>query len=139
MFEIDNRTNLLCTLLKCGTEDLALLDDVEYDFECILEYCESLDDLSLNSLMRAVFSIGIGQIEEILEDELDYFESFCSGDDDNKIDALKNFDPFNDIQYFCNRLGTHVYFVDDEVRELYQKYLPKALDIFERNTGFRIS
>ena len=60
MLEIDNRTNLLCTLLKCGTEDLALLDDVEYDFECILEYCESLDDLSLNSLMRAVFSIGIG-------------------------------------------------------------------------------
>ena len=138
MFEIDKRTDLLCTLLKCGKADLVLLDDIEYDFDEILYGCDSLDILNLNSLMGAVFSVGISQIEGILEDQSEYLRVSCS-DDDKKINALKKLNLWNDIKYFCNCLDTHVYFVDGEVRELYQKYLPKALDIFERNTGFRIS
>lgn len=137
MFEIDKRTDLLCTLLKCGKADLVLLDDIEYDFNEILYGCDSLGILNLNSLMGAVFSMGISQIEGILEDQCEYLKVSRS-DDDKKINALKKLDPFNNIRYFCNCLDTYVYFVDDEVRELYQKYLPEALDIFERNTGFRI-
>ena len=43
MFEIDKRTDLLFTLLKCGKADLVLLDDIEYDFNEILYGCDSLD------------------------------------------------------------------------------------------------
>ena len=138
MFEIDKRTDLLFTLLKCGKADLVLLDDIEYDFNEILYGCDSLDILNLNSLMGAVFSIGISQIEGLLEDQCEYLRVSCS-DNDKKINALKKLNPWNDIKYFGNCLGTNVYFVNDEVRKLYKTYLPEALDIFERNTGFRIS
>ena len=84
MFEIDKRTDLLCTLLKCGKADLVLLDDIEYDFDEILYGCDSLDILNLNSLMGAVFSVGISQIEGILEDQSEYLRVSCS-DDDKKI------------------------------------------------------
>lgn len=137
---MDNQKDLLCTLLNCGEYDLELLNSIRYNWEKILDSCEFLADLSLNSLLRAVFNEGLSDINISLEEELERLENLTIVDmyDKEEIKNLKTLNPFGDIDYYLNCFDTDVYFNDSEVGEIYRKYIPEALDRFEFNTGFNI-
>lgn len=58
---------VLMHLLKCGQCDLSILDDIEYDLDDILDELVENNDLSLSSLIRAVFQKGIDDLDELIK------------------------------------------------------------------------
>jgi hypothetical protein len=135
-----NRDNLLTTLLNCGSLDLKLLDDVEYDWCDILN--RTTGDRDINALMYEVFQMGyediqakmeerIGELEDIEEDE-----GGLDDEDSEELEELRKLEPSEDFESFHNFLDTHVYCVNHW--DTYKKYMEDALDEFCQNTGFEI-
>lgn len=58
---------VLMHLLKCGQCDLPILDDIEYDLDDILDELVENNDLSLSSLIRAVFQKGVDDLDELIK------------------------------------------------------------------------
>ena len=50
---------ILTYLLNCGTADLSMLDDINYDLDDILDELVENNCLSLNNLFESVFRKGI--------------------------------------------------------------------------------
>lgn len=137
--------SLLCELMDCGSMDLKMLDDVNLSWVDILnEYGESgIPDF--DSLMRAVVVVGLRNLQERIrqsvEDEEREFDRTMASDDeieehDDKIEALKELDPFEDIHSYHNCLDTHVWFEKHE--ELYKQYCEPLVEEFYDETGFEI-
>lgn len=134
------RESLLTSILNCGTLDLRLLDDVQYDWCEILEHYDG--EKTLNGLMRAVFRYGFGEIEQAVNNricELDAIpnERELDDDEEKELAALKELSPHDDFDSFHNYLDTHVYC--EQHGGTYKAYMSDALDGFENNTGFCIS
>lgn len=49
---------ILTNLLDCGTDDLKLLEDIEYDLYDILEYLKEYVSFNINTIFREVFKKG---------------------------------------------------------------------------------
>lgn len=134
------KEDLLMTLLGCGSMDLAMLDDVRYDFDEIIDQLDSepIQDVGFNGLMRAVVDVGIIHIREAVEERIQELENQGGLDDFEveELEALQKLTPDDDICSFHNYLDTHVYF--DENGDIYRQYLSEALDEFTDNTGFEI-
>ena len=60
---------VLTHLLNCGTNDLLMLDDINYDLDEILDDLVENNCLSFNDLYRAVFCKGIDDLAERLKDQ----------------------------------------------------------------------
>ena len=58
---------VLMHLFKCGQCDLSILDDIEYDLDDILDELVENNDLSLSSLIRAVFQKGVNDLDELIK------------------------------------------------------------------------
>lgn len=58
---------VLMHLLKCGQCDVSILDDIEYDLDDILDELVENNDLSLSSLIRAVFQKGVDDLDELIK------------------------------------------------------------------------
>lgn len=134
------REELLMTMLNCGSMDLAMLDDVRYDFDEIIERLdgEPIQNVGLNGLMKAVVEVGIIIIQESVDERIQALEDQGGLDDYEfvELEELKKLCPDDDIRSFHNYLDTHVWF--EKSGDIYRKYLPEALDEFEGNTGFGI-
>lgn len=57
---------VLMHLLKCGQCDLSILDDIEYDLDDILDELVEENNLSLTSLIRAVFQNGVRELNDLI-------------------------------------------------------------------------
>lgn len=58
---------VLMHLFKCGQCDLSILDDIEYDLDDILDELVENNDLSLSSLIRAVFQKGVDELNDLIK------------------------------------------------------------------------
>ena len=109
-----NREYLLCALLDCGYADLAMLDDVGYDINDIIEEARLMfGDICLNSIMAVIFQKGLSDLEVAFADnqnriidEID--EEIKQIKNDYKNDCLKDIDYVKDKDY-VNCLKDEVY------------------------------
>ena len=60
---------ILMNLLNCGSADLSLLDDINYDLDDILDELVDNQCLSLNNLLEGVFQKGICELTEVVKTE----------------------------------------------------------------------
>ena len=147
---------ILTNLLDCGTSDLELLEDIEYDLYDILEYLKEYGSFNINSIFRKVFEKGaidlnyafIEHKEEIREQILEeiqttkeeYPDYDLENDEDyqelvNDLYLLDNekLNPIEDLDYYLNWQDTHVYM---KHIEFYRKYIPDVVDTIETNMGW---
>lgn len=133
---------LFCQMFSCGSADLELLDDVEYDWDDVLDQMDfPYQGMDFNDLLRAIFNVGFIAIREAVReciDELEVGEKHGWLNEEAQIELreLRRLDPDNDFYAYCNCLDTHVYCSNHG--GLYQQYMQHALDSFERNTGWGI-
>lgn len=138
------KDSLLMSLLGCGSLDLKILDDVEYDFDDIIDQLDglSLQEVGLNGLMRAVVDVGIIHIHEAVDDRICELEAILNERDldnseEEELRALRDLDPDRDIRSYRNYyLDTHVWF--ERNGSIYRRYLAEAVDDFADNTGLEI-
>lgn len=135
------RESLLTAILDCGTADLSLLDDVQYDWDDIFKRLED-DTHDLNSVMREVFQVGYEDIQVAADDricELEAIENERELDDDeaDELALLRELNASEDFDSYHNFLDTSVWCRNHA--DTYKKYMMEALEEFEENTGFCIS
>ncbi len=132
------RESLLTAILDCGTDDLSLLDDVQYDWDDIFKRLED-DTHDLNSVMREVFQVGYEDIQIAVVNHICDLESSGNLDDDeaDELTLLRELDASEDFDSYHNYLDTHVWCRNHA--DTYRKYMMEALEEFEENTGFCIS
>lgn len=147
---LTNQNVVLMTVLECGSADLCILDDIEYDIREIVE--DLLDNCikpTLNRITDSVFRLAVSDMKYAIDEQLtevksDYADlDFTSLDDsttaeikevEDQICALQQLDPDRDIEWYCNCLDTSIFFVRNE--ELYRDYLNGTIEQVERQMGF---
>ena len=134
--------SILCELLDCGYLDLNILDDADEDF--VLEAIENLRfeglEISLNAITSEMFwkaRAGIASAVENRKIELQSFEAEMSITDDEreKLEAIEELNPDEDIEWFCNCLDTSIYIINDKY-DVYKEYFSDLLDELENKMGF---
>lgn len=133
---------LFCQMFSCGSADLKLLDDVEYDWDDVLQQMDfPYEGMNFNDLLRAIFDVGFIQIRDAVNDRLDELmgreeHGWLTDEERVELRELRRLDPDNDFSTYCNCIDTHVYC--EKHGGLYQQYMQHALDAFEDNTGWGI-
>lgn len=152
------KEEILCTLLECETADLDMLEDIEYDFEDILDYIETFktrDEIRFNDILLGAIDLFRRNIEYAIEKKLEekradwkYYESFI--DDGSystndililentikEVEELENLSVCDDIEYYTNYLDNGVFIQDKETRKIYKKYLSEIIEEENDNLGF---
>ena len=139
--------DILMVLLECGSLDLGILDDVEYDLgDIVEELIANGIKPTLNVITDEIFRRGQCELVEAVEDAIKEREDQQADTDDTEegeaeydrlqeeIDELECLNPEEDMELFCNCLDTSCWFNDNE--EIYRKYIPEAISGIEDNMGF---
>ncbi len=135
----DFKTLLLCELLDCGTSDVDILEDIEYDVSDLVEYCDmNFEKVTLEGLVICAFSFGLRDFRKSIDKRIKVLESAESltKAEKKELKSLKQLDPENDSEWYFNYLDTSIWF--NENNELYKKYCQEELDEFYENTGYEI-
>lgn len=152
------KEEILMNLLDCGSADLSLLEDINYDFVDIRDEVESfttIQDMKFNDILVGAIYIFMNNINEIienkvkekeeeikyLEDRLDYvaygkrdlMEIEIAKEDLEKLNELYVYD---DIEYYCNYLDNSIYIVDEDKKAIYKEFLSKEIDEENEKLGF---
>lgn len=137
---------LLRSLLGCGTLELAILEDVQYDLgEIADDLMAECGKITLNMITNEIFQRGVCDLKEKLEDKIKYLQSKKDDFDEKscefeelqeQIDILESLDPDEDIKWYCNYLDTSIYFCQN--LEVYREYLENEISDVEYDMGFSI-
>lgn len=152
------KEEMLMNLLDCGSADLSLLEDINYDFVDVRDEVESfttIQDMKFNDILVGAIYIFMNNINEIienkvkekeeeikyLEDRLDYvaygkrdlMEIEIAKEDLEKLNELYVYD---DIEYYCNYLDNSIYIVDEDKKAIYKEFLSKEIDEENEKLGF---
>ena len=155
------RESVLIKLLDCGTADLSVLDDIEYDLDNIIDECLGDNDVSLHGILRRVFYQAAGDLCCRFDDKTDEIrESIIKALDEEKdfvanghmtqedleecpehkqlvkdLELLDNnlLHPDVDMQFYLNYLDTHV---SVKHIDFYRRYMEDEVEEVERNMGF---
>jgi len=138
---VSSREDFLMQILHCGILDLKLIDDVDYDWCDIIE-TDSTFPFNLNGVMRRVFEYGFNQIENAVDNRIEYLRETqnvygISAEQKEELEALSQLDVWEDFQSFHNYIDTHVWC--EKHKDIYQKYMEEALCDFADGTGFEIT
>lgn len=142
MANTDMWKSILCELLDCGFLDLNILDDADEDF--VLEAIEDCKahgiPISLNAITECMFLNAQTEIHQSIVsrfDELeDNMENKCADEDKLKeLEAIKELNPEEDINWYCNYLDTGIYIVNDKY-DVYKEYFGDLMDELENKMGF---
>lgn len=141
----DNLWLLLSEILDCGLGDLCILENCNYDWSEIIDYCkENYRELTLENLFYSIIDFGMMDLVSKIKEKIDEIKKeIYETDDKDKIDKLESvleklrkISPQDDIGFYFNYLDSNVYFNNNE--EIYTKYLKDEIDNFENNTGFSL-
>lgn len=129
---MSNQNVILKAILECGTDDLCVLDDIEYDLGDIVDglLAEGIKP-TLNAITGKVFRKGVEELTQLISDRL------CEpGEDDSEeaLSAIRSLSPEKDIGWFCNCLDTHIYFQENE--RIYREHLADEISQVEESMGF---
>lgn len=153
---------VITKILNCGTCDLSLLEDIEYDLDDIVQECMDDGCLSLKEIIRRVFykaaddlqcafderedSIRESILEAIASDkeewvtsgemtmeELEECDEYQELISDLRLIDSGELHPSEDIDFYSNCLDTHVYM---KHIDFYRRWMEKEVDEIESNMGW---
>lgn len=150
---------MLCDILKCGYLDIEMLDKCEYDYDDIKYHFEDIkvEDLNINIILESCILNYINNIQDKIDEKITETESDLKGLEDysdmyngdiayeyinqikelrKKLEELQSLDSTSDIDYYTNCLDTNIYIIDDEVKEIYNKYLKEEVEKENEKIGF---
>ena len=150
---------MVSEMLKCGFLDIEMLDKCDYSYDDIKDYIEDykIKDIDINIILGACINYFQNMIQEKIDEKITETESDLKGLEDyedtyngnisyedtnaiidlrKKLEELQNLSACDDIEYYTNCLDTSVYIVDDEVREIYKKYLKDEVEKENEMLGF---
>ena len=82
--------HVLSLLLDCGTSDLSILDDMEVDWEDVIENCRANGNISLRGLVEDAFALTIAEFTEEIKEALPIIKeriaTYAALDDDGEMD-----------------------------------------------------
>lgn len=140
---IASREDFLMTFIGCGQLDLALIDNVRYDWCDVFEQLDlnCVSNRKLQAIMSAVFRLGKSEMAEAISNRIDYLEDTekvygISDEQKTELEELKELDPYEDFEEFHNYIDTHVTCVNHKL--VYEVFLKQELDKFAENTGFEV-
>lgn len=131
--------DLLTVVMDCGYADLTLLDDVQYDMYEIFDEClATFGNYNVNNVVRIVFDHGLRDLEEAIRMRICEIERLYhpTKEEEDELAALRELQPFEDIESFHNFLDTSIWIARNE--EAYRRYLEDDLSAFGNETGFYI-
>ena len=153
---------VMTKILDCGTADLSLLDDINYDLDDILDSLMENNCLSLNGIFQEVFIKGAEELQEEFEnqkedikaeilyrieeeksewvesgemtqEELEETEEHEELISDLKLLESGDLQPANDLEFYLNYQDTHVFM---KHIDFYRKYMEKTVDDIEYKMGW---
>lgn len=152
---------MMMHLLNCGSSDLSLLEDINYDLDETIDYLVENNDLSFNSLLREVFRMGVqeldeyvqsnrlgirGQIEDNLKWHQDVLDEGRWMDEDDwhyhneekdeceaDLEILDKLAPLKQYETYINYQDTSICI---EYLPFYQKYFEYKIDDIEDKMGW---
>ena len=144
-----NQNTVLKAVLHCGTMDLSILDDIEYDLGEIVEelIAEGIQP-TLNQIMSEVFRKATEDMTDAVNEEIMYTrEDLYDLDEDEeeqdtahilqeKLSELLKLNPEEDIGWYCNCLDTSIYI--NRNSEIYNRYMDDAVERIGNRAGFPI-
>lgn len=148
--------DLLMVILECGSLDLKILADCQYDAEEIVEDLKANGiHISLNNITNGIFEKGQNdlrkavdekkeEVEEEIESLLDEKDNEEDRKEKNRIKAelkkleavllqLESLDPVDDMQWYCNCLDTSCWL---HKYETYKEHLSDEISRIEDEMGF---
>ena len=145
-----SKEEILMELLECGSLDLNMLDECEYNFYDILEECNSFTekpkfcDILYGAICIYQKNISnkiderISELDDLMEELDDQgladTEEFAEYEEEQK--ALKELDPYEDITNFINYIDTSIGIPDENKKEIYSKYLSDIINEEDEQIGF---
>lgn len=139
------RNDLIRAILKCGVDDLSMLDDSAADMFKIVEQMrfEGLE-LTLNGIMAEIFREGIFHMDEAVKStkkrlEAEEYEGTLTDAEYEQLEAIRwhSLSPQNDFTYYVNCLDTHLN-CDSSKKEVYEEMFEQEMQDLMDYTGFNI-
>lgn len=143
---------VMTRILNCGTADLSLLDNINYDLDDILDSLMENNCLSLNGIFQKVFIRGAEELQEEFENqkedikaeilyriEEDEAENLTETEEHKELISdlalLESGDlqPEDDLSYYLNYQDTHVFM---KHIDFYRRYMENTVDDIEYKMGW---
>lgn len=121
---------LLCKLLNCGYADVEMLSKINYDFDDVKEQLHDINYsmIDFESLLYGAIYLYRYNIQDVIDEKIRNKE--------NGYEELEKLDTWEDIECYVNYLDTHIYIVNDEIKEIYRKYLSDEISKENDLIGF---
>lgn len=128
------RNDLIRAILKCGVDDLSMLDDSAADLFKIVEQMrfEGLE-LTLNGIMAEIFREGIFRMDEAVKSikkrlEAEEYKGTLTDAEYEQLEAIRrhSLSPQNDFTYCVNCLDTHLN-CDSSKNEVYEEMFEQKM------------
>lgn len=141
---------LLCALLDCGSLDLRIINDCEYDVSEVLEVVDEFcfEKIDLGAIAVAIVEIAKREISNAIDEKLENFkeelkelleeseENQNSAEIENyhsMITDLESLNPHEDFELYFNYLDTHVSCVKNAT--IYKDLLAIEIDTISGTSG----
>ena len=143
---------VMTRILNCGTADLSLLDDINYDLDDILDSLMENNCLSLNGIFQKVFIRGAEELQEEFENQKEDIKAeILYKIEENETENLTeteehkelisdlallesgDLQPEDDLSYYLNYQDTHVFM---KHIDFYRRYMENTVDDIEYKMGW---
>lgn len=143
---------VMTKILDCGTADLSLLDDINYDLDDILDSLMENNCLSLNGIFQEVFIKGVEELQEEFKNQKEDIKAeILYKIEENEAENLTETEehkelisdlallesgelkPENDLEFYLNYQDTHVFM---KHIEFYRRYMENTVDDIEYKMGW---
>ncbi len=117
---------ILCALLDCGSLDLAILKDTEYNIDDIIY---KLQESGMQPTLENIFINIVFKAQEELCEALSEYKNSKK----HISKAINSLNPDEDLMWYFNYLDSSISLRN---KEIYQKFIPAELENIEKRTGF---
>lgn len=143
---------VMTKILDCGTADLSLLDDINYDLDDIIDNLMENNCLSLNGIFQEVFIKGAKELQEEFKNQKEDIKAeILYRIEENEAENLTeteehkelisdlallesgDLQPENDLEFYLNYQDTHVFI---KHIDFYRRYMENTVDDIEYKMGW---
>lgn len=117
---------ILCALLDCGSLDLAILKDTEYNIDDIIY---KLQESGMQPTLENIFINIVFKAQEELCEALSEYKNSKK----HISKAINSLNPDEDLMWYFNYLDSSISLRN---KEIYQKFIPAELENIEKRIGF---
>lgn len=143
---------VMTKILDCGTADLSLLNDINYDLDDIIDSLMENNCLSLNGIFQEVFIKGAEELQEEFKNQKEDIKAeILYKIEENETENLTeteehkelisdlallesgDLQPENDLEFYFNYQDTHVFM---KHIDFYRRYMENTVDDIEYKMGW---